>query len=164
MEPRERELKLINCDSLRSFPTKLNENFTNFWFPPAETAQRHGPHDRIVMSSRVRLARNVRDAAFPGWAKKPERVKIAGDDPSGGRKPAGDERRVFGGDGQSRRARQTDSGGAPSHQPRARGEKFRQRPGLEPRGKFLRDDQRGGPSADAGAASRTATAAGVGRD
>jgi len=24
----------------------------------------------------VRLARNVRDAAFPGWAKKPERIKI----------------------------------------------------------------------------------------
>ena len=36
----------------------------------------HGPHDRIVMSSRVRLARNLRDAAFPGWAKKPERVKV----------------------------------------------------------------------------------------
>jgi protein arginine kinase len=28
------------------------------------------------MSSRVRLARNLRDAAFPGWAKKPERVKV----------------------------------------------------------------------------------------
>jgi protein arginine kinase len=28
------------------------------------------------MSSRVRLARNLRSAAFPGWAKKPERVKI----------------------------------------------------------------------------------------
>jgi len=28
------------------------------------------------MSSRVRLARNVRDFAFPGWAKKPERVKV----------------------------------------------------------------------------------------
>jgi protein arginine kinase len=28
------------------------------------------------MSSRVRLARNIRDAAFPGWAKKPERVKV----------------------------------------------------------------------------------------
>jgi protein arginine kinase len=28
------------------------------------------------MSSRVRLARNLKDAAFPGWAKKPERVKI----------------------------------------------------------------------------------------
>jgi len=43
---------------------------------PAETARRHGPHDRIVMSSRVRLARNLKDAAFPGWAKKPERVKV----------------------------------------------------------------------------------------
>jgi protein arginine kinase len=51
-------------------------NLHEFLVSPAETAQRHGPHERIVMSSRVRLARNVRDAAFPGWAKKPERVKI----------------------------------------------------------------------------------------
>jgi protein arginine kinase len=47
-----------------------------FLIPPAEGARRKGPHDRIVMSSRVRLARNVKDAAFPGWAKKPERVKV----------------------------------------------------------------------------------------
>ena len=51
-------------------------NLSEFLVPPAETARRHGPHDRIVMSSRVRLARNLKDAAFPGWAKKPERVKI----------------------------------------------------------------------------------------
>jgi len=48
----------------------------SFLCPPAETARRHGPHDRIVMSSRVRLARNLKDSAFPGWAKKPERVKV----------------------------------------------------------------------------------------
>jgi protein arginine kinase len=47
-----------------------------FLITPAETAQRHGPHDRIVMSSRVRLARNLKDAAFPGWAKKPERIRV----------------------------------------------------------------------------------------
>jgi protein arginine kinase len=47
-----------------------------FLAPPADTARRKGPYDRIVMSSRVRLARNVKDAAFPGWAKKPERVRI----------------------------------------------------------------------------------------
>jgi len=47
-----------------------------FLISPAQAAQQHGPHDRIVMSSRVRLARNLRDAAFPGWAKKPERVRI----------------------------------------------------------------------------------------
>jgi protein arginine kinase len=47
-----------------------------FLVSPAETARRHGPHDRIVMSSRVRLARNLKDAAFPGWAKKPERIKV----------------------------------------------------------------------------------------
>lgn len=48
----------------------------DFLIPPADTARRKGPHDRIVMSSRVRLARNIKDCAFPGWAKKPERVKV----------------------------------------------------------------------------------------
>jgi len=47
-----------------------------FLSPPAEIARRKGPHDRIVMSSRVRLARNLAAGAFPGWAKKPERVQI----------------------------------------------------------------------------------------
>jgi protein arginine kinase len=47
-----------------------------FLIPPAETARRKGPFDRIVMSSRVRLARNLKEAAFPGWAKKPERIKV----------------------------------------------------------------------------------------
>lgn len=47
-----------------------------FLASPAETARRKGPYDRIVMSSRVRLARNVADAAFPGWAKKPERTRV----------------------------------------------------------------------------------------
>ncbi len=35
-----------------------------------------GPHHQIVVSSRVRLARNLRDRAFPGWAKKAERAAI----------------------------------------------------------------------------------------
>ena len=46
-----------------------------FLCPPVESARRTGPHDRIVMSSRVRLARNLRSTPFPGWAKKAERVK-----------------------------------------------------------------------------------------
>src|SRR5277367_2310008 len=50
-------------------------NIHDFLCPPVETARRSGPHDRIVMSSRVRLARNLRGIAFPGWAKKNERVK-----------------------------------------------------------------------------------------
>ena len=50
-------------------------NIHEFLSPPVETARRTGPHDRIVMSSRVRLARNLRGIAFPGWAKKNERVK-----------------------------------------------------------------------------------------
>ncbi|MFM1768900.1 MAG: hypothetical protein RJA22_1429 [Verrucomicrobiota bacterium] len=47
-----------------------------FLIPPADIARRTGPHDKIVMSSRVRLARNLRAAAFPGWAKKAERIRI----------------------------------------------------------------------------------------
>ncbi len=50
-------------------------NIHDFLSPPVEAARRTGPHDRIVMSSRVRLARNLRGLAFPGWAKKAERVK-----------------------------------------------------------------------------------------
>src|SRR5512142_2575180 len=47
-----------------------------FLIPPAESARKKGPHDRIVMSSRVRLARNLKEFAFPGWAKKPERIRV----------------------------------------------------------------------------------------
>jgi protein arginine kinase len=47
-----------------------------FLIPSAAAAQRRGPHDRIVMSSRVRLARNLRGSSFPGWAKKAERVRV----------------------------------------------------------------------------------------
>ena len=42
---------------------------------PAEAARRTGPLDQIVFSSRVRLARNIQGFSFPGWAKKPERVR-----------------------------------------------------------------------------------------
>ena len=42
-------------------------NLHDFLITPAESARRKGPHDGIVMSSRVRLARNIRSAAFPTW-------------------------------------------------------------------------------------------------
>src|SRR6201995_5405188 len=35
-----------------------------------------GPHNQIVVSSRVRLARNLKGFAFPGWAKKHDRLQI----------------------------------------------------------------------------------------
>src|SRR4030095_6805221 len=50
-------------------------NVHDFLVSPAEMARREGPHNRIVMSSRVRLARNLKGLAFPGWAKKVERIK-----------------------------------------------------------------------------------------
>ena len=46
-----------------------------FLTPIAELAAHSGPQNKIVMSSRVRLARNLQGFSFPGWAKKPERVK-----------------------------------------------------------------------------------------
>jgi len=42
---------------------------------PSEWVRTEGPNSKIVMSSRVRFARNLRNVAFPGWAKKPERQK-----------------------------------------------------------------------------------------
>lgn len=50
-------------------------NIHEFLTPPSDLAHRKGPHDCIVMSSRVRLARNITGAAFPGTAKKPERIQ-----------------------------------------------------------------------------------------
>jgi protein arginine kinase len=49
-----------------------------FLSSPAEASKRNGPNHRIVLSSRVRLARNLRDFAFPGWAKKNDRLESLG--------------------------------------------------------------------------------------
>jgi protein arginine kinase len=50
-------------------------NIQEFLSAPAEMARREGPHNRIVLSSRVRLARNLQGMPFPGWAKKNDRIK-----------------------------------------------------------------------------------------
>ncbi|MHB8522543.1 MAG: protein arginine kinase [Limisphaerales bacterium] len=47
----------------------------DFLSSPSDISKRAGPHDRIVLSSRVRLARNLRGVPFPGWAKKPDRIR-----------------------------------------------------------------------------------------
>jgi protein arginine kinase len=41
-----------------------------------EFLKERGPKHHIVASSRVRLARNLADVPFPGWAKKQDRVKV----------------------------------------------------------------------------------------
>src|SRR5205814_7659102 len=51
-------------------------NIHEFLTSPADSARREGPHNKIVLSSRVRLARNLKGLAFPGWAKKVERIKL----------------------------------------------------------------------------------------
>lgn len=50
-------------------------NLNEFLTPPPQAAQRTGPRADIVLSSRVRLARNVAGFAFPGWAKKADRQR-----------------------------------------------------------------------------------------
>ena len=42
---------------------------------PTEWVKAEGPNSKIVLSSRVRLARNLQNVPFPGWAKKAERQK-----------------------------------------------------------------------------------------
>jgi protein arginine kinase len=50
--------------------------FDNVMSTAGEWLRGEGPHHQVVISSRIRLARNLRDRAFPGWAKKAERVAI----------------------------------------------------------------------------------------
>lgn len=50
-------------------------NLFEFLTPSAEVCRRTGPHDKIVFSSRVRLARNVPGISFPGHGKKADRVR-----------------------------------------------------------------------------------------
>src|SRR5436189_1770278 len=50
--------------------------FSNMLSTAGEWLRGEGPHHQIVISSRVRLARNLRHRPFPGWAKKAERSSI----------------------------------------------------------------------------------------
>ncbi len=43
---------------------------------PADWMIRSGPHGDIVVTSRVRLARNVRGMSFPGWSRKDDRSEV----------------------------------------------------------------------------------------
>src|SRR5690606_16636797 len=43
---------------------------------PAEWMRRSGPDNDIVMTSRVRPARNLAGHPFPGWAKKEDRLRV----------------------------------------------------------------------------------------
>ncbi|MEP6664615.1 MAG: protein arginine kinase, partial [Verrucomicrobiota bacterium] len=56
-------------------PPPLKMDLQEFLITPEASTRRSGPHDRIVMSSRVRLARNVKNLTFPGFAKKTDRIK-----------------------------------------------------------------------------------------
>ncbi|MBX3744675.1 MAG: protein arginine kinase [Verrucomicrobiae bacterium] len=53
----------------------MSNDLHSFLSLPADTVRKTGPMDQIVLSSRVRLARNIQGFAFPGWAKKSERVR-----------------------------------------------------------------------------------------
>ena len=61
-----------NPSARRSIPTM---KILDFLIPAAEACRRSGPNDKIVLSSRVRLARNLTQIPFPGHARKADRVK-----------------------------------------------------------------------------------------
>src|SRR5438309_2605724 len=50
--------------------------FSNMLSTAGEWLRGEGPHHEIVISSRVRLALNLRHRPFPGWAKKTDRGSI----------------------------------------------------------------------------------------
>src|SRR4030088_1855850 len=50
--------------------------FSSVMASGGEWLRGEGPHHQVVVSSRVRLARNLRQRAFPGWAKKAERTAV----------------------------------------------------------------------------------------
>src|SRR3954463_6835464 len=50
--------------------------FSSMLSTAGEWLRGEGPHHQVVISSRVRLARNLRNRAFPGWAKKAERTSV----------------------------------------------------------------------------------------
>jgi len=53
--------------------------FTTLLKNPADWMTGHGEENSVVLTSRVRLARNIEGASFPGWAKKAERQDLFGD-------------------------------------------------------------------------------------
>ncbi|MCX7887194.1 MAG: protein arginine kinase [Verrucomicrobiae bacterium] len=50
-------------------------NFDELLKHSSTVAAGRGPHDKIVISSRIRFARNLAPFVFPGWAKRPERQR-----------------------------------------------------------------------------------------
>lgn len=50
--------------------------FTTLLKNPADWMQGHGPHSDVVMTSRIRLARNLRGWPFPGWSSERQRVDL----------------------------------------------------------------------------------------
>jgi protein arginine kinase len=51
-------------------------NLSSVMSGSGEWLRGEGPHHEIVISSRVRLARNLRNRAFPGWGKKQARLDV----------------------------------------------------------------------------------------
>ncbi len=51
-------------------------NVSDIIHKPGEWGRATGPNHEIVISSRVRLARNLNGSSFPGWGRKSERIEI----------------------------------------------------------------------------------------
>ena len=155
---RRRELRIGGGDSrpdpdIRSRAADLTMAIHNILTNSGEWLRGEGPHHQIVISSRVRLARNLRNFAFPGWAKKAERLQILETIKPRSRSAAGDGRRLLRLFAGPLRAREAGARRAPPHLARARRERRRLRRGDEQEANALDHDQRGGSPAHAGASA-----------
>ena len=52
--------------------------FSNLIKNPADWMKGSGMHSDIVMTSRIRLARNLRGYSFPGWSQEKQRIELLG--------------------------------------------------------------------------------------
>jgi protein arginine kinase len=52
--------------------------FNNLIKNPADWMKGSGMHSDIVMTSRIRLARNLRGYSFPGWSQEKQRIELMG--------------------------------------------------------------------------------------
>ncbi len=104
---------------------ELKMKFSNVMATGGEWLRGEGPHHQIVVSSRVRLARNLRQ---PRLSRVGEEGRAHADsrvDQAARRRAAGDAGFIFGIAPGSFRAGKAGAGRAASDQPRARGQKHR---------------------------------------
>ena len=111
-------------DQIRQFDAEAEPVMAihNILTNTGEWLRGEGPHHQIVVSSRVRLARNLQQLRLSRLGEEGGAAADPRDDQAAGRRAAGDGGRVLGLFAGSLRAGKAGARRAASHFPRARGE------------------------------------------